>query len=64
MRRRVWLVALILYAAAGIADGASRVAAPPVAGSHPNTLSTLAVAFCAGLFWPIDLVARPLLGPR
>jgi hypothetical protein len=63
MRRRVWLVALILYAAAGIADGASRIAAPPAAG-HPGALSTLAVAFCAGLFWPIDIVARALLGPR
>jgi hypothetical protein len=64
MRRRVWLAALALYAIAGIVDGASRFAAPPALGSPPSTFSTLAVAFCAGLFWPIDIVARRLLGPR
>jgi hypothetical protein len=62
MRRRFWLAVLILYALAGIADGAVRMAEPPAAGSHPNPVSTLAVAFCAGLFWPIDVVARYLLG--
>ncbi|HZK89874.1 MAG TPA: hypothetical protein VFC56_06975 [Stellaceae bacterium] len=62
MRRRSWLAALILYAAAGVADGAVRMAEPPDAGSHPNAVSTVAVAFCAGLFWPLDIVARRVLG--
>jgi hypothetical protein len=64
MRRRVWLAVLILYALAGIADGVGRINEPLASGNHPNTLSRLAVAFCAGLFWPIDIVARSLLAPR
>jgi hypothetical protein len=62
MKRRLWLAVLILYALAGIADGAVRMASPPAPGSHPNPIATVAVAFCAGLFWPIDVVARHLLG--
>jgi hypothetical protein len=61
MRRRLWLAALVLYAIAGLADGAGRFIEPPAAGTQPSTGSTLAVAFCAGLFWPIDVVARRLL---
>jgi hypothetical protein len=61
VRRRIWLLALVLYAAAGIADGAYRVANSPPAELHSSTAATLAVAFCAGLFWPIDIVARWLL---
>jgi hypothetical protein len=60
MRRRLWLFGLILYAAAGFADGAYRLATPPP-GSHSGIVANFPVAFCAGLFWPIDLVARPLL---
>jgi hypothetical protein len=62
MRRRIWLAVLVLYALAGIADGASRMTAPTAGGAHTNILSSLAVAFCAGLFWPIDIVARRTLG--
>ncbi|HWD59846.1 MAG TPA: hypothetical protein VG308_16280 [Stellaceae bacterium] len=62
MRRRLWLLALVLYALAGIADGAHRLAAPPTAPGAPTGFAAnLAVAFCAGLFWPIDIVVRPLL---
>lgn len=64
MTRRVWLAALILYAIAGLADGAGRFAERPEPGTHPSALATLAVAFCAGLFWPIDIVARSVLAPR
>ena len=64
MKRRIWLAALILYAIAGIIDGASRIAQPPVPGSRSSPAAVLAVAFCAALFWPIDIVARPLLAPR
>jgi phosphate/sulfate permease len=63
MRRRIWLFVLVLYAAAGIVDGAYHIAAPP-SGAHSSTGAALAVAFCAGLFWPIDIVARPLLLSR
>ena len=58
MRRRIWLVGLMLYAIAGIADGVNRFTETPAAGSHPSAAQRLPVAFCAGLFWPIDLVAR------
>jgi hypothetical protein len=63
MRRRIWLGVLILYAFAGLIDGASRLAEPPASGSHPSLGARLPVAFCAGLFWPIDIVARRLLEP-
>jgi hypothetical protein len=61
MRRRIWLLVLIFYVAAGIADGAYCLANPPSAGLHSGIAANLAVAFCAGLFWPIDIVARLLL---
>jgi len=63
MRRRIWLIVLILYAAAAITDGAYHIAAPPP-GAHSSAPAALAVAICAGLFWPIDIVARPLLISR
>jgi hypothetical protein len=59
-RRRLWLMALILYAGAGILDGAHHIAAPP-RNTHSSTAAALAVAFCAGLFWPLDLATRALL---
>ncbi|MBV8776719.1 MAG: hypothetical protein JO258_05925 [Alphaproteobacteria bacterium] len=62
MRRRLWLAALILYAAAGIADGALRLGTPSAAVTQPGPAASLAVAFCAALFWPLDLAARLALG--
>jgi hypothetical protein len=59
--RRIGLLALILYAAAGMIDGSYHLAAPPHPVAHASTAGNLAIAFCAGLFWPIDIVARPLL---
>jgi hypothetical protein len=64
MRRQIWLVVLILYAAGAIADTAYRMATPPEPGVHSSPGAALAVAFCAGLFWPIDIIARPLLMSR
>ena len=61
MRRRIWLVALVLYASVGLADGTHRLIEAPSSGSHAGFAANLAVAFCAGLFWPIDMVSRPLL---
>ena len=63
MKRRIWLVVLVLYAMAGIADGAYHMANPSP-GDKESPIAALPVAFCAGLFWPIDIVARPLLMSR
>jgi hypothetical protein len=64
MKRRIWLIALLLYAAAGIADGAYHLMAPKYATDRSNIFVALPVAFAAGLFWPIDIIARPLLMSR
>jgi hypothetical protein len=61
MRRRLWLFVLVLYAIAGVVDGAYHLSEAPAGHSRAGAI---AVAFCAGLFWPIDLVARPLLMSR
>jgi len=60
MKGRVWLIPMIVYAVIGIIDGVHDFVAPP-AGAHSSVAANLAVAFCAGLFWPIDIIARPLL---
>jgi hypothetical protein len=57
---RLWLIPMAIYAVIGFADGAHHFLLPP-AGTHSSVAGNLAVAFCAGLFWPIDVVARPLL---
>jgi hypothetical protein len=62
MKRRVWLTVLILYLAIAAADSSYRVVEASRVGFKIDT-GVLAVAFCAGLFWPIDIVARPLLPP-
>ena len=59
LHRRLWLAALCLYALAALADMAAHLnevgrAGEPIAPNIP-------VAFAAGLFWPVDLVARILL---
>ena len=58
-QRRLWLLALCLYAAAGLADMSAHLAAAHAKGEiGPNNIP---VAFAAGLFWPADLVAQILL---
>jgi hypothetical protein len=64
MKRRIWLVVLVLYGIAGVADGAYHLAAPRYGADRSSLVVALPVAFCAGLFWPIDIVARPLLMSR
>jgi hypothetical protein len=64
MKRRIWLIVLVIYAAAGIADGAYHLTAPKYAADRSNLFVALPVAFSAGLFWPIDIIARPLLMSR
>ena len=61
MNRRVWLVGLSLYAIAGAADAAIFLRHEARAGEDWWAPDNLAVAFSAGLFWPVDLLARPLL---
>ncbi len=62
MSRRVWLVGLCLYAIAGAADAAIFLREQARAGEDWWAPDNLAVAFSAGLFWPVDLVAQSLLG--
>ena len=63
MSRRVWLIALCLYAAAAAIDIAAHLRADVQAGRNWHDPANLAVAFSAGLFWPADLIAGWLL-PR
>jgi hypothetical protein len=64
MKRRIWLVVLCLYAIAGIVDGVSRAKGASRSADAPVGPATVAVAFCAGLFWPLDIAVRQLLAPR
>jgi len=59
--RRIWLVGLSLYAIAAAADIAVHLNQDRQAGREWLNTANLAVAFSAGLFWPVDLVAQQLL---
>ncbi len=59
--RRVWLIGLWLYAIAGAADLAVHLRGDAREGEDWWAPDNLAVAFSAGLFWPVDLLAQPLL---
>jgi hypothetical protein len=61
MSRRVWLILLWLYAIAAAADVAFHLNEDRKRGPGWLAPANLAVAVSAGLFWPIDLVARRLL---
>jgi hypothetical protein len=61
MSRRVWLAALWLYAIVAAVDIAFHLNEDRQRGPDWVTPANLAVAVSAGLFWPIDLVARRLL---
>jgi hypothetical protein len=63
MKRRVWLIVLVFYLVAATADAGCRIVNASRTGFNIDA-ATFAVAFCAGLFWPIDIVARPLLTAR
>jgi hypothetical protein len=62
MSRRVWLIALWLYAILAAADAAVHLRADALSGQDWRAPDNLAVAVSAGLFWPVDLVAQVLLG--
>jgi hypothetical protein len=59
--RRLWLLALVLYGAGASADTVVHLAADVDAGQNWWAPDNLAVAVSAGLFWPVDLIARYLL---
>jgi hypothetical protein len=59
--RRLWLAALFLYAVAAFADFGAHLAADSQACRDWHDAAHLTVAFSAGLFWPVDLVAEYLL---
>ena len=61
MSRRIWLAALWLYAMAAAADTAVHLNEDRRAGQDWRAPDNLAVAVAAGMFWPVDLVARRLL---
>ena len=61
MGRRLWLAALLLYAIAAAADVAVHLNEDRLAGQDWRAPDNLAVALSAGLFWPVDLIARQLL---
>jgi hypothetical protein len=61
MSRRISLVALWLYAVLAAADIAVHLNDDRQAGQDWLAPDNLAVAVSAGLFWPVDLVARRLL---
>jgi|GEM_PF-2309487 hypothetical protein len=59
--RAFWTAALCLYAAAGLGDAALHIREEHAAPAGRFAPGHLAVAFAAGLFWPVDLVAQVLL---
>jgi len=61
MRRRVWLIVLVFYGVGAIADGAYHLTVQSSPASRANPIAAIPVAICAGLFWPIDIIARRLL---
>ena len=61
MSRAAWLAVLWLYAAAAAGDFALHLDADRRADRDWLAPASLAVAFSASLFWPVDIVARLLL---
>jgi hypothetical protein len=54
-------MALVLYGAAALADIAWHLADDQRAAREWYAPANLVVAFSAGLFWPVDLIAEYLL---
>jgi hypothetical protein len=59
--RRIWLAALVLYGVGIGVDIACHLADDLSSGNRMIEYSEVAVAFSAGLFWPVDIVATALL---
>jgi hypothetical protein len=60
--QRVWLIALWLYALAAGVDIAGHLFQDLRTGNQQIEFADVAVAFSAGLFWPLDAVAMALTG--
>jgi hypothetical protein len=64
VRRRAWLIGLLLYALGAGADFAHHLIDALSSGDELIEFSEVAVAFSAALFWPIDIVTARLLTMR
>ncbi len=64
VRRRLWLFILSVYAVAALGDMTYHLIDDLGTGNRKIEFSELAVAFSAGLFWPLDIVAMALLAIR
>jgi hypothetical protein len=58
------LAALLFYALAGGGDFAYHLIEDVRTGNNAIEVSDVAVAFSAAVFWPVDLIAMPLLAAR
>jgi len=63
-QRRAWLAALLLYAFGAGVDVARHLTDDLYGGNRAIEFSEIPVAFSAGLFWPVDLIAGALLSMR
>ena len=63
-RRQAWLIALLLYALGVGIDVAHHLIDDFHNGNQAIEVAEVAVAFSAGLFWPVDLIAMSLLAMR
>lgn len=61
MGRRAWLIGLVLYALGATADFSSHLIGDLRSGHKKMEFPEIVVAFSAGLFWPIDIIAMSLL---
>jgi hypothetical protein len=64
MGRRAWLIGLMLYGLGAGIDFAYHLIDDLRSGDEAIEFSEVAVAFSAGLFWPVDIVAMALLATR
>ena len=64
MRRRAWLIGLLLYGLGAGIDFTYHLIDDLRSGDEAIEYSEVAVAFSAGLFWPIDIIAMALLATR
>ena len=64
MQRRAWLIGLVLYGLGAGIDLAYHLIDDLHTGDEKIEFSEVAVAFSAGLFWPIDIIAMALLATR
>jgi hypothetical protein len=64
MRRRAWLVGLLVYGFGAGGDFTYHLIGDLRGRDQAIEFSDIAVAFSAGLFWPIDIIAMALLTTR